>query len=137
MLNSLTAADVQKILLYHTFSSKITAADVPAGPNAKVITAGGDSVFVTKNVSGVFINGIKVTQADISADNGVIHRIGRVLNPPSGNVVQTAQASVGALDSLVKAIVRANNAPGGDPTLINTLSTAKITGSIIYMYPLL
>lgn len=124
-LNSLTSAQVKNILLYHTISAKILAADVPAGPNAKVITAGGDSVFVTKNSTGVYVNGIKVNTADVSADNGVIHVIGKVLIPPSGNVVETAVAS--GLDSLVKAVTRATTAPGGDPTLASTLSNAKLT----------
>jgi uncharacterized surface protein with fasciclin (FAS1) repeats len=124
---ALPAADLSALLLYHTIGSKILASGVPAGPNAKVITAGGDSVFVTRNASGVYVNGIKVAQADISADNGVIHRLSKALNKPSGNIVATAQAPGSGLDSLVKAIVRANNAPGGDPTLINTLSTATIT----------
>lgn len=124
-LNSLTPAQVQSLLLYHTIGAKILAADVPAGPNAKVITASGDSVYVTKNANGVFINGIKVNTADVAADNGVVHVIGRVLNPPVGNIVETASAS--GLDSLVKAVLRATNGPGGDPTLANTLSTAKLT----------
>ncbi len=125
VLNSLTPAQVQAILLYHTIGSKILAADVPAGPNAKVITAGGDSVFVTRNASGVYINGIKVNTADVAADNGVIHVIGRVLNPAVGNIVATATAS--GLDSLVKAVTRATTAPGGDPTLAGTLSSATLT----------
>ncbi|MBL0308026.1 MAG: fasciclin domain-containing protein [Chitinophagaceae bacterium] len=125
VLNSLTPAQVSSILLYHTLGAKVTAADVPAGPNAKVTTASGDSVFVTKNANGVFINGIKVNTADVAADNGVIHVIGRVLNPPVGNIVETAVAS--GLDSLVKAVTRATTAPGGDPTLAGTLSTARLT----------
>lgn len=125
VLNSLTQAQVQAILLYHTIGSKVMASDVPAGPNAKVTTASGDSVFVTKNASGVYVNGLKVTQADINADNGVIHKIGRVLNPPAGNIVETAVAA--GLDSLVKAVTRATTAPGGDPTLAGTLGTARLT----------
>jgi uncharacterized surface protein with fasciclin (FAS1) repeats len=125
VLNSLSATQVQNILLYHTIASKIVAADVPAGPNAKVITVSGDSVFVTKNANGVFVNGIKVTTADVSADNGVIHAIGKVLIPAAGNIVETAIA--GGLDSLVKAVTRATTAPGGDPTLAATLSNAKLT----------
>jgi uncharacterized surface protein with fasciclin (FAS1) repeats len=124
-LNALTSAQVRSILLYHTIGSKIMAADVPAGPNEKVITASGDSVFVTKNANGVFINGIKVNTADVAADNGVIHVIGRVLIPPAGNIVETAVAS--GLDSLVKAVTRAATAPGGDPSLVTTLSNAKLT----------
>lgn len=124
---SLSATQLSDLLLYHTIGSKILAAAVPAGPNAKVVTAGGDSVFVTKNASGVYVNGIKVVTADIAADNGVIHQLSKALNKPSGNIVATAQAAGSGLDSLVKAIVRANNAAGGDPTLINTLSSATIT----------
>jgi len=124
---SLTSTQLSDLLLYHTIGSKILAADVPAGPNAKVVTAGGDSVFVTRNASGVYVNGIKVAAADIAADNGVIHQLSKALNKPSGNIVATAQAAGSGLDSLVKAIVRANNAPGGDPTLINTLSSATLT----------
>jgi uncharacterized surface protein with fasciclin (FAS1) repeats len=126
-VTALSATQLSDLLLYHTIGSKILAANVPAGPNAKVVTAGGDSVFVTKNAAGVFVNGIKVAVADIAADNGVIHQLSKALNKPSGNIVATAQAAGSGLDSLVKAIVRANNAPGGDPTLINTLSTATIT----------
>jgi uncharacterized surface protein with fasciclin (FAS1) repeats len=125
VINSLTAAQVQNILLYHTIGSKIVAADVPAGPNAKVITASGDSVFVTKNSTGVYVNGIKVITADVAADNGVIHTIGKVLLPAAGNIVQTAVNS--GLDSLVKAVTRATTAPGGDPALATTLGTAKLT----------
>jgi uncharacterized surface protein with fasciclin (FAS1) repeats len=124
---SLSATQLSDLLLYHTIGSKILASAVPSGPNAKVITAGGDSVFVTRNASGVYVNGIKVAVADIAADNGVIHQLSKALNKPSGNIVATAQAPGSGLDSLVKAIVRANNAPGGDPTLIATLSNATLT----------
>jgi len=125
VLNSLSPAQVQSILLYHTLGSRVNAANVPAGPNAKVTTASGDSVFVTRDSRGVFVNGVQVTTADISADNGVIHRVGRVLNPPVGNIVETAVAS--GLDSLVKAVTRATTAAGGDPTLAGTLSSATLT----------
>jgi uncharacterized surface protein with fasciclin (FAS1) repeats len=125
---AVTPAALKTILLYHTIPSKILAIDVPAGPNAKVITASGDSVFVTKNGSGVFVNGVKVTTADVPASNGVIHKVGRVILPPAGNIVETATAA--GLDSLVKAVLRVNGATvaqGGDPTIAATLSTATIT----------
>lgn len=127
VLNSLTADQTKAILLYHTLPGKIASSAVPAGPNAKVTTASGDSVYVTRNASGVYVNGIKVAQADIDATNGVIHKIGRVLMPPAGNIVQTAQATGSGLDSLVKALVRATNATGGDPTLLTTLGNSTLT----------
>lgn len=120
-----TPAALSNILLYHTIPARILAAGVPAGPNAKVITASGDSVFVTSNTSGVFVNGVKVTAADVIASNGVVHKVGRVIKPATGNIVETAVAS--SLDSLVKAVTRATTATGGDPTLAGTLSTATLT----------
>src|SRR5205085_170457 len=80
---------------------------VPAGPNAKVVTAGGDSVFVTRNASGVYINGVKVVTPDIAASNGVIHVIEKVLMPPAGNLVQVASADT-TFSYLVAAVVRAS-----------------------------
>jgi uncharacterized surface protein with fasciclin (FAS1) repeats len=124
---SQTPTQLSDLLLYHTIGAKILAAGVPAGPNAKVVTAGGDSIFVTNKPAGVFINGIQVVQADINADNGVIHRLSKALNKPSGNIVATAQASVGALDSLVKAVLRVNNTAGGNPNIVSLLSNNTLT----------
>ena len=124
-VDALSADQLQKLLLYHTLASKVLAADVPAGPNAKVSTANSpaDSIFVTKNANGVYVNGVKVVTADVAASNGVIHILAKALNKPSGNIVATAQANVGGdngLDSLVTAIVRADAASPGLITLINT-----------------
>lgn len=107
VLNSLTQAQVSDILLYHTIAAKVMAAQVPAGPNAAVATAGGDSVYLTSNANGVFVNGIKVTQADVAASNGVIHAIGSLLMPPTGNIVEMAQADT-TFSLLVEAVLRAS-----------------------------
>jgi uncharacterized surface protein with fasciclin (FAS1) repeats len=123
-VTSLSATALKDLLLYHTIPSKILAAAVPAGPNAKVTTAGGDSVFVTKNAAGVFVNGIKVAAADIAADNGVIHQLSKSLNKPGGNIVATAQAA--GLDSLVKAVLRVNTALPS-VGLVNLLSNSTLT----------
>jgi len=122
VISSLPASQLSAILLYHTLPAKIMAADVPAGPNAKVVTAGGDSVFVTKNAKGVFVNGIPVVQADIAADNGVIHAIARVLLPPAGNLVQVAQAD-SSLTYLVAAVLRAST---GSTNVADVLSAGGI-----------
>ncbi len=125
-INTLSAADLRNLLLYHTISgSKILAANVPAGPNAKVIMANGDSTFVTSGAAGVFINGIRVAAADVDATNGVAHVLGQVLTPAAGNIVATATAA--KFDSLVKAVVRVNSTAGGDPTLISALSSGTLT----------
>jgi len=107
VINSLSAEKLKAILLYHTLGAKVVAMDVPAGPNAKVVTAGGDSVFVTKNANGVFVNGINVVTADIAASNGVIHTISKVLLPPAGNIVEIASADT-TFSFLVAAVVKAS-----------------------------
>ena len=123
VISSLSASTLNTILLYHTLASKVLAADVPAGPNAKVVTAGGDSIFVTNNSNGVFVNGIKVTQANIAASNGVIHTIGKVLLPSLGNnLVQAVEADT-SLSFLVAAVVRASS---GSTNVAGVLSTGGI-----------
>ncbi len=107
VIASTPADELEEILLYHTIGAKVMAADVPAGPNAAVTTAGGDPVYVTKNSNGVFVNGWKVTTADIAASNGVIHSIERALIPPMGNLVEVAQANDN-FTYLVAAVLRAS-----------------------------
>ncbi len=100
------AAKLSSILLYHILDGTVKASGVPAGPNASVTTKGGLVVYTTSNTSGVYINGIKVTSADITASNGVIHVIGSVLIPPPGNIVETAVATPD-FSYLVAAVLRA------------------------------
>ena len=124
-ISSLSQQEAQSILLYHTLNSKVMVADLPAGPNAKLTTFSGDSVFVTKNSNGVYINGVKILQSDIAADNGIIHKIAQVLNPPVGTIPQTVIVS--GLDSLAKAIARATNDSTGNPALATVLNTSTLT----------
>ena len=107
MINSLSIEALKGILLYHTVSGKVAAIDVPEGPNANVATVGGKDIFLTKNNSGVFVNGTKVVQADVMATNGVIHAISRILMPPAGNIVEAAQADPN-FTYLVAAVLRAS-----------------------------
>lgn len=107
VISSLSADKLKSILLYHVVASKILAAGVPAGPNAKVVSASGDSFYVTNNLNGVFVNGLKVTTADLLASNGVIHTVGKVLMPPTGNIVEVAAADT-TFSFLVAAVLRAS-----------------------------
>ncbi len=78
---------IANILKYHVLGAEVKAAAVPAGPNAAQVTLQGDSVFLTRNTNGVFINGVKVTAADVDASNGVIHKIESLLMPPKASIV--------------------------------------------------
>lgn len=98
---------LKKILLYHVLGQKVLSSAIPMASNTPVKTVADVDVFVTKNASGVFVNGSSVTQADLSASNGVIHVINSVLMPPSGNIVQIAQENPN-FSFLAAAVLRAS-----------------------------
>lgn len=67
-----------KILTYHVVAGKVMAADV-AGLTTATTVQGGELTFDTS--SGVKVNGASIVQADIEADNGVIHVVDAVILP--------------------------------------------------------
>ena len=67
------------VLTYHVVPGKVMAADV-TGKETKAKTVQGGEVTVN-GTNGVTVDGAKVVQADIVADNGVIHVIDAVIMP--------------------------------------------------------
>ena len=76
---------LKDILLYHVLGSKVMSTDLSDGMSATTLL--GKDITVTINENGVFINGAKVTVADIETDNGVVHVIDAVLVPATTTVV--------------------------------------------------
>ena len=70
-------AKLSAVLTYHVVSGKVMAKDVKAG---KVKTVQGSELMLG-TTGGVTVDAAKVVQADIVADNGVIHVIDSVLLP--------------------------------------------------------
>jgi len=70
-------AKLSAVLTYHVVSGKVMAKDVKAG---KVKTVQG-SELTLGTMGGVTVDAAKVVQADIAADNGVIHVIDSVVMP--------------------------------------------------------
>lgn len=86
--------ELQTILLYHVVSGNVTSDMLEAGA---VGTLAEEELYVSLNDDGVFLNGnTQVTQADVAADNGVVHVVNNVLMPPTQNLAEivVAQASV-------------------------------------------
>ena len=75
-------AKLKAVLLYHVVAGRVTAADVVKLNSAK--TLNGKSVRIRTAGMNVFVNAAKVTKPDVTASNGVIHVINRVLTPPTG-----------------------------------------------------
>ncbi len=72
-------AKLVQILTYHVVPGNVTS-DQLVGKRLDVATVEGQTVRVDGR-NGVKVNGATVSQADILASNGVIHRIDRVLLP--------------------------------------------------------
>ena len=73
-------ARLAAILTYHVVPGRVTAADVARLKEAK--TVNGETVDVMVDGGSVMINDAKVTAADVTASNGVIHVIDSVILPP-------------------------------------------------------
>ncbi len=90
VIDGLSSADVTNvltpILTYHVLGIKVSSADVPVSD--AVTTLNGKSLFASKNTNGVFVNGKKVTAADLMASNGVVHVINGVLVPPTQTITE-------------------------------------------------
>jgi uncharacterized surface protein with fasciclin (FAS1) repeats len=93
------------ILTYHVLGAKVLAAGVPASDTVK--TLNGKNIFASKNANGVFVNGIKVTGADVPASNGVVHVIGSVLIPPTKTIAQIVIGDPANFSLLLAAVSRA------------------------------
>ncbi|MDZ7995536.1 MAG: fasciclin domain-containing protein [Nostoc sp. EfeVER01] len=69
-----------KILTYHVVAGKVLSTDLKSG-EVKSLEGGVINVKVDP-ATGVTVNDAKVTQADITGSNGVIHAIDQVILPP-------------------------------------------------------
>ena len=84
-LDDIPVADLTNILLYHVIGSKAMSGDLKSGYLPTLSQSAGNSISMYVDVNGgVSINkNTKVTSADISAKNGVIHVVDKVILPPS------------------------------------------------------
>lgn len=119
-INAVPVETLRNILLYHVFTQKYAAANIPSG-TTELTTASNSKAYVSKKSNGVYVNGAMVTTADINASNGVIQVINKVLMPPAGNIVQVAQGNSN-LSFLVAAVVRASE---GSTNVASVLSTTN------------
>lgn len=84
-LDDITVADLTNILLYHVVGAKAMSTDLQTGYIPTLSKSGDNFISMYINIAnGVSINkNTKVTSADISAKNGVIHIVDKVILPPS------------------------------------------------------
>ena len=99
------------VLTYHVLPTKVEKADVPLG---KAITTVQGGFFKIESGAGGALaiqdgrnRSAGITATDLSARNGTVHVVDRVILPADRNIVQTAQA-LPDFSILVEAVVAAN-----------------------------
>lgn len=92
---------LRSVLSYHVLEGAVFAEDIQDGMMAETLI--GDSLTLSISEEGVFVNGnAQVVSADVTADNGVIHVIDKVLLPPwTGQTCTDVAASDEKLSTLV------------------------------------
>ena len=73
------AATLRNILLYHVTPGRLTAADVTS--RTSLTMANGTAASIADSEGAARIDGARIIQTDITADNGVIHVVDAVLLP--------------------------------------------------------
>lgn len=130
-LESLSNEQLTDILLYHVLPGKVMAdAAITVAQSAENMadTANGDKVSLSFVDSILFVNGAKVSNADVMADNGVIHVVDNVIMPPAEigtptqNIVEVAIADPDNFSTLVTALTAAD--------LVTTLSNETATFTV-------
>lgn len=107
-LNDIPAETLTKVLLYHVKSGKATASQITSGYYASLANGpvAGSYLSLYADMTSKTINSrSKISLTDITADNGVIHVIDKVLLPPS--IVDLAQQN-SMFSTLVQALVKAD-----------------------------
>ena len=75
-------AQLQKVLTYHVVSGNVMSGELK-GKTTNAKTVEGSAVRIDASGNAVKVDDAVVTQADVSASNGVIHVIDRVIMPKS------------------------------------------------------
>lgn len=105
---NIPADALRNILRYHLITGIVTTQtpEVTVASNLPVESANASALFLTNGAAGLFVNGNKVTKLDQVAANGIIHTIGTLLIPPTGDAIMALRnrADVGLL---VAAVTRA------------------------------
>jgi len=130
-IEGLTTEQLKDILLYHVIPGKIksdAAITLAQSATNMTETVQGSKVSLSFVDSTLFVNGAKVSTADVMADNGIIHVIDHVIMPPAmmetptQNIVEVALADPENFSTLVSALTAAD--------LVTTLSDEAATFTV-------
>jgi uncharacterized surface protein with fasciclin (FAS1) repeats len=92
--NVLTAADAKSLISYHVVPQVIDASSITSSfpnfqypsilnPAPTVSALLRLTTFPSKRANGAWVNNVPITAVDIQAANGVVHKVARIVQPPS------------------------------------------------------
>jgi uncharacterized surface protein with fasciclin (FAS1) repeats len=81
------SAKLKAVLNYHIVSGYFTARDVKSG---EVMTLQGSTLTAAASPGELRVNGARITQADLTATNGILHAIDAVILPKNWQLVALA-----------------------------------------------
>jgi transforming growth factor-beta-induced protein len=117
-----------QVLLHHVVESALLAADIAPGA---VDTLAGDTMTLDVADGAVTVDGARVTTADLTARNGVVHIVDRVLLPaaPAADESATAETTT-APAAEVADLIDSAAAAGRFETLLTALETAGLIDAL-------
>src|ERR1700720_411672 len=81
------SAKLKAVMNYHVVSGHLMARDIKSGD---VMTLQGSTLTAAVSSSDVRVNGVRVTQSDLVATNGVVHAIDEVILPKNWRLLAAA-----------------------------------------------
>lgn len=109
------------LLSYHVVAGDFPASQLTDGD--ELVSLRGDTLSITVNTNGTFVEGVLVEVADLMADNGFVHSIGAVLMPPAQPADTTERDTT---TSVVEVIAGRDDLV----TLTTAIETAGLAGAL-------
>jgi len=102
-IGKMDTASLRRLVSYHLLAgieqTSATITQTLSGPNSPYAagsvnptTGKDDTLYFSVYGSTIYINGIPITQADVTGVNGVIQALQNVLIPPTGSLLQTLKS---------------------------------------------
>jgi len=125
-LNGILALpNLADVLLYHVVDGVVESTDLVAGP---VETLNGDDIIVSLT-GGVKINNANVTQADVEADNGIVHVIDAVLLPGTASLTENGIQALVAYPNPAIDVLTVKGIETGNYEIVNMMGSVVAKGN--------
>lgn len=109
-----------------------TSFEIPDGPNAPMTSIGGfaNYSYQDKLNKKIFVSGALITEKDIRCRNGIIHKIDKVLFPPTASIITTLNANPN-YSLMVQAITKAGLTSVFSPAASAPITVFAIPNSVM------